>query len=155
MGGRIGNPFSKNQCKKEVLTPQRKDIFHIHNSRWYSKNVRKRPRIPRTLSKAGTTWRESQWRTSRKGFNRQNQKMTLEPRESFGRFKVTIHRHHIEPRVQPYVPNEETFSIPLQYIDVTRASYTNLVAPMSKKLIRSVDLEEPDSFLDHENLGCT
>ena len=34
--------------------------------------------------------------------------------------------HHVEPRVQLYVPKEETFPIPLKHIDVTRASYTNL-----------------------------
>ena len=33
-----------------------------------------------------------------------------------------IRRHHNEPRVQLHVP---TFPIPLKYIDVTRASYTN------------------------------
>ena len=35
-------------------------------------------------------------------------------------------RHHVEPRVQPYVPKEETFSIPLKYLDVTRTTHTNL-----------------------------
>ena len=34
-----------------------------------------------------------------------------------------IYRHHNEPRAQLYVPKEETFSIPLKYIDVTRATY--------------------------------
>ena len=37
-----------------------------------------------------------------------------------------IYRHHTEPRVQLYVPKEETFPIPLKYIDVTRATFTNL-----------------------------
>ena len=31
-----------------------------------------------------------------------------------------IYRHHIEPRVQLFVPKEESFPIPLKYIDVTR-----------------------------------
>ena len=34
--------------------------------------------------------------------------------------------HHVEPRVQLYVPKEESFPIPLQYIDVTRTKHTNL-----------------------------
>ena len=33
-----------------------------------------------------------------------------------------IHRHHNEPRVQFCVPKEETFPIPLSYIDVTRST---------------------------------
>ena len=37
-----------------------------------------------------------------------------------------IYRHHNEPRVQLYVPKEETFSIPLKYIDVTRSTHTDL-----------------------------
>ena len=39
-----------------------------------------------------------------------------------------IYRHHNEPRVQLYVPKEETFLLPPKYIDVTRATYTNLDA---------------------------
>ena len=37
-----------------------------------------------------------------------------------------IYRHHIEPRVQLFVPKEETFPIPLKHVDVTRATWTNL-----------------------------
>ena len=29
------------------------------------------------------------------------------------------------------------------------------MAPMWKKLMELVDLDEPTSFLDHEHLGCT
>ena len=34
-----------------------------------------------------------------------------------------IYRHHNEPRVRLYVPKEETFTIPLRYIDVTRSTH--------------------------------
>ena len=37
-----------------------------------------------------------------------------------------IHRHHVEPCVQLYVPREETFPIPLRYIDVTKTTCTTL-----------------------------
>ena len=36
-----------------------------------------------------------------------------------------IHRHHNELRDQLYVPKEETFPLPLKYIDVTRSTYTD------------------------------
>ena len=39
----------------------------------------------------------------------------------------TPYRHHVEPRVQLCVPKEETFPIPLKYIDVTRTTHTNLL----------------------------
>ena len=37
-----------------------------------------------------------------------------------------IYRHHVEPRVQLCVPKEETFPIPLRYIDVVRTTHTTL-----------------------------
>ena len=37
-----------------------------------------------------------------------------------------VYRHHIEPRVQLHVPKEESFPIPLKYIDVSRTTRTNL-----------------------------
>ena len=37
-----------------------------------------------------------------------------------------IYRHHVEPRVKLYSPREESFPIPLTYIDVSRITRTNL-----------------------------
>ena len=37
-----------------------------------------------------------------------------------------IYRHHVEPRVKLYSAREESFPIPLKYIDVTRTTHTNL-----------------------------
>ena len=37
-----------------------------------------------------------------------------------------IYRHHVEPRVKLYSPTEESFPIPLEYIDVSRTTHTNL-----------------------------
>ena len=49
---------------------------------------------------------------NRKGFNRQKQKMTLKPVPTCGRSKVTsFNRHHIEPRVQLYVPKGKKRSL--------------------------------------------
>ena len=36
-----------------------------------------------------------------------------------------IYRHHVEPRVKLYSPRDESFPIPLKYIDVTRTTHTN------------------------------
>ena len=36
------------------------------------------------------------------------------------------YRHHVEPRVQLYVPKEETFPIPLRYIDVARTAQSRI-----------------------------
>ena len=45
-----------------------------------------------------------------------------------------IYRHHVEPRVQPYVPKEETFPIPLKHINVTRTTHTNLDVLQEKRI---------------------
>ena len=37
-----------------------------------------------------------------------------------------IYRHHVEPRVKLFSPREESFPIPLKYIDVSRTTRTNL-----------------------------
>ena len=37
-----------------------------------------------------------------------------------------IYRHHVEPRVKLYSPREESFPIPLKYIDVSRTTRKNL-----------------------------
>ena len=71
--------------------------------------------------------REENFKASRKGLNRQKQKMTLKPGKTIWSIEGDfIYRHHTEPRVQLYVPKEETYPIPLKHIDVTRATNTNL-----------------------------
>ena len=45
-----------------------------------------------------------------------------------------VFRHHVEPRVLLYVPKEETFPIPLNYIDVTGATHTNLDVLQEKRV---------------------
>ena len=45
-----------------------------------------------------------------------------------------IYRHHVEPRVKLYSPREESFPIPLQYIDVSRTTHTNLDVKQEKRI---------------------
>ena len=44
------------------------------------------------------------------------------------------YRHHVEPRVKLYSPREESFPIPLKYIDVTRTANTNLDVKQEKRI---------------------
>ena len=48
-----------------------------------------------------------------------------------GNFK---NRHHVEPRVKLYSPREESFPIPLKYIDVSRTTQTNLDVKQEKRI---------------------
>ena len=45
-----------------------------------------------------------------------------------------MYRHHVEPRVKLYSPREESFPIPLKYIDVTRTTHTNLDVKQEKRI---------------------
>ena len=64
---------------------------------------------------------------NRKGFNWQNQQDGADARKDLWSIQGDfLYRHHIEPQVRLYVPKEETFPIPLKYVDVTRATCTNL-----------------------------
>ena len=40
-----------------------------------------------------------------------------------GNFK---NRHYVEPRVKLNTPREESFPVPLKYLDVTRATHTTM-----------------------------
>ena len=45
-----------------------------------------------------------------------------------------IYRHHVERRVKLYSPREESFPIPLKYIDVSRTTHTNLDVKQEKRI---------------------
>ena len=45
-----------------------------------------------------------------------------------------IYRHHVEPRVKLYSPREESFPMPLKYIDVSRTTHTNLDVMEEKRI---------------------
>ena len=45
-----------------------------------------------------------------------------------------IFSHHVEPRVKLYSPREESFPIPLKYIDLSRTTHTNLDVKQEKRI---------------------
>ena len=45
-----------------------------------------------------------------------------------------IYLHHVEPRVKLYSPREESFPIPLKYIDVSRITHTNLDVMQERRI---------------------
>ena len=45
-----------------------------------------------------------------------------------------IYRHHVEPGVKLYSPREESFPIPLKYIDVSRTTHTNLDVMQERRI---------------------
>ena len=69
-----------------------------------------------------------------------------------------IFRHHVEPRVKLYSPREESFPIPLKYIDVTRSTHTNLDVKQERRIDDfgnidgSRDLSDPWTEVSHNLL---
>ena len=45
-----------------------------------------------------------------------------------------IYRHDVEPRVKLYSPRQESFPIPLKYIDVSRTTHTNLDVKQERRI---------------------
>ena len=45
-----------------------------------------------------------------------------------------VYSHHVEPRVKLYSPREESFPIPLKYVDVSRTTRTNLDVKQEKRI---------------------
>ena len=46
-----------------------------------------------------------------------------------------ICRHHVEPRVKLYSPREESFPVPLKYVDASRTTHTNLNVLQEKRIV--------------------
>ena len=45
-----------------------------------------------------------------------------------------IYSHHVEPRVKLYSPREESFPIPLKFIDVTRTTQTTVDVKQEQRI---------------------
>ena len=58
-----------------------------------------------------------------------------------------IYRHHVKTRVKLYSPREESFPIPLKYIDVTRTTHTNLDVKQER---RNDDYWKIDALLEEK-----
>ena len=59
-----------------------------------------------------------------------------------------IYRHHVEPRVKLYSPREESFPIPLKYIDVSRTTHTNLDVKQEKRMDDHWNIDWPRDLSD-------
>ena len=58
-----------------------------------------------------------------------------------------IYRHHVELRVKIYSPREESFPIPLKYIDVSRTTHANLDVKQEKRIDDSWNIDGSRDFV--------
>ena len=59
-----------------------------------------------------------------------------------------IYRHHVEPRVKLYSPREESFPIPLKYIDVSRTAHTDLDVKQERRIDDYWNIDESRDLSD-------
>ena len=52
-----------------------------------------------------------------------------------------MYRHHVEPRVKLYSPREESYPIPLKYIDESRSTHTNLDVKQENRIDDSWNID--------------
>ena len=60
-----------------------------------------------------------------------------------------IYRYHVEPRVKLYVPREESFPIPLKYIDVARTTHTSQDMLLEKHIHDYWNVDEKKNYQMH------
>ena len=127
--------FTKRLNAKEVIFPKEKRRIYFSNHRWTIKPLGGDEDL-----RTSTSIREKVTLIFL-----ENQKALPPPHDSFpdageaindfwsmaGNF---IYHHHVEPRVKLYSPREESFTIPLTYIDVSRTTRTNLDVKQEKRI---------------------
>ena len=64
-----------------------------------------------------------------------------------------MYRHQVEPKVKLYVPREESFTIPLRYNDVTRATSTTLDVMLEKNIDDYWNVIEIENCQIHEQVS--
>ena len=133
--------YSKRLNAKEVLFPKKRRIY-FSNRRWTNQTSRRRSGTENIHLDTGAP----NSRRKLKGFLGESEGSPPSPpqdsypdageaRNDFwsmsGNF---IYRHHVEPRVKLHSPREESFPIPLKYIDVSRTTRTNLDVEQERRV---------------------
>ena len=107
----------------------------FQSRRWNSQNPWRRSTSETIHFNQGSSWtrrgtRSFSRKIRRTLFSYPNSNSTLDDAEAKNDFWSIagdfIYRHHVEPRVKLYMPKEESFPIPLKYVDVTRTTHTSL-----------------------------
>ena len=134
--GRIKTPRPKAQCKGSA-NAAKKWKLHIPSRRWNSQKIfasEQRLRtsaLTRDCPERGEEQEILQGKSDELHSPTPIQEVPMrddeEAKSDFwtktGEF---IYRHHVEPRVKLFVSREESFPIPLKYIDVTSTTYASL-----------------------------
>ena len=126
--------YSKRLNAKEEIFPPKKRKIHISSRRWTNQPPWRRSGTENIHLDTGPP----NLRRKSKRFSRRIRRVSTfttsrlisgagEARNDFWSMSGNlIHRHHVEPRVKLYSSREESFPIPVKYMDVSRTTHTNL-----------------------------
>ena len=137
--GRIGNLLEKTQCERGDISQTRRIYFPIAGGRIKTHGVDQELRTS-TLARHRPIRGEGHvdFLGESEGSLPQLHDSLPDAGEAIHDFWSVsgsfVYRHHVEPRVKLYSPREESFPIPLKYIDVTRTTHTNLDVKQEKRI---------------------
>ena len=137
--GRIGNLFSKNQCKESDVS-QRKWKIHFPVADGRIKFIGRDRELRTFFWIRDHPIRGEEQRDflgESEGSLSSSQDLLPDAGEATHDFWSMsgnfIYRHHVEPRVKLYSPREESFPIPLKWIDASRTTRTNLDVMLERR----------------------
>ena len=138
--GRIGKLLQKTQCERGDISQRQRRVGRDQDLRT-STLIRHRPiRGGSNIDFPGDS----------EGSLPQPQDSFLDAGEAIndvwsmsGNFR---YRHHVEPRVKLYSPREESFPVPLSFIDVSRTTHTNLDVMPERRIDDGTSMD-PEIFL--------
>ena len=129
---------------KAVSNAEKKWKLHIPSRRWNSQillestaseNIHFNPGASGTRRRTRNSSRKIRWNTFSNPTSRRLNADDEKAKSDFWTFTwKNKKRHHVQPRVKLYVPREESFPIPLKYIDVTRTTCTSLDVLLEKNI---------------------
>ena len=130
---------SKRLSAKEIIFSQRKWKIPFPSRSWTNQSFWKRSRPENIhLGTASTNSRRKShrfsWRIRRVSSTTSFPNAGEAINDFWSMSGNFIFRHHVEPRVKLYSPREETFPIPLKYIDVSRTTKTNMDVKQERRI---------------------
>ena len=148
--------YSERLNPKEVIFPKENGKF-IFQSQMDESNLLEGDPEPRTSTWYGNTQFEEKveeiFLDNQKGlfFHRLQThfRMPVERLSDFWSMSGSfIYRHHVEPRVKQSSPREESFPVPLECIDVSRSTHTNLDVMQERRVDDCWKIDGPRDLSD-------
>ena len=151
--GRIGNLLKKTQCKGSDISQRNgKSIFPVADGRIKFAGGDQKLRTPTLIRERPIRGESRIDSLGAEGSLPPPQDSLKDASEAINDFWFMsgnfIYRHHVEPRLKLYSPREESFLIPLKYIDFSRTTHTNLDVMQESRIVYYSNIDGPRDLSD-------